>query len=71
MIKIIKIFKIFESIPEEETKNNKSFDISINNNSCNYIDTEHPLSTQNKKVNMNKRVFINEIEKYKKDDEYS
>ena len=61
--------KSFESIPEEETKNNKSFEITINNNAGNYIETEHPLSTQNKKTNMNKRVFHNEIEKFKKEDE--
>ena len=57
----------FEAIPEEETKNNKSFDISINN--TNYIDTDNPLSTKSKKVNANKRVFNNEIEKYKKEDD--
>ncbi len=60
----------FDAIPEEETKNNKSFDISLNNNnSSNYVEMDHPLSTQNKKVNFNKRVFNNEIEKYKKDEE--
>ena len=65
-----KIIKNIESIPEEETKNNnKSFDASISNMNRNEIDLKHPLSTKNKKITINKRIFNNEIEKYKKEDD--
>ena len=60
--------KSIEAIPEEEIKNNKSLDISINNNKDNEIDLNRPLSTKNKKININKRVFNNEIGKFKKEE---
>ena len=75
-----KSFRNIESIPEEETKyNNKSFDAATNihnnnindiddNDNDNHTDLKHPLSTKNRKISINKRVFINEIEKFKKDD---
>ena len=68
-----KSIKNIEAIPEEEAKNNKSFDISINNTINNKdkddeIDLNHPLSTKNKKININKRVFNNEINKFKKEE---
>ena len=62
--------KNIESIPEKETKNNnKSFDASINIANNNQIDLNYPMYTKNKKININKRVFNNEIEKFKKEDE--
>ena len=75
-----KSFRNIESIPEEETKyNNKSFDAATNihnnnindiddNDNDNHTDLKHPLSTKNRKISINKRVFINEIDKFKKDD---
>ena len=62
--------KNIDSIPEEETKNNnKSFDASISIANNNQINLNYPMSTKNKKININKRVFNNEIEKFKKEDE--
>ena len=64
-----KIIKNIEAIPEEETKNNnKSLDALISHTN-NEIDLNHPLSTKNKKITINKRVFNNEIEKYKKEED--
>ena len=59
--------KGFEDIPEEKTKISKIFDNSndeINNES----DLNQPLSARSKKSNINKRIFNNEIEKFKNDE---
>jgi 5'-AMP-activated protein kinase catalytic alpha subunit len=51
--------KNIEAIPEEESKNCNDFDVNLN----------YPLSTKNNNNSVNKRVFNNEIEKYKKEEE--
>ena len=64
-----KNLKNIETIPEEEAKNNKSFDISNIQNTNNDIDLNQSINSKNKKINSNKRVFNNQIEKYKKEEE--
>jgi len=51
--------KNIEAIPEEESKNCNDMDVNLN----------YPLSTKNNNNSVNKRVFNNEIEKYKKEEE--
>ena len=51
--------KNIEAIPEEESKNCNDLDVNLN----------YPLSTKNNNNSVNKRVFNNEIEKYKKEEE--
>jgi len=51
--------KNIEAIPEEESKNCNDIDVNLN----------YPLSTKNNNNSVNKRVFNNEIEKYKKEEE--
>ena len=51
--------KRIEAIPEEVSKNCNDIDVNLN----------YPLSTKNTNNSINKRVFNNEIEKYKKEEE--
>ena len=60
--------KNIEDIPEEETKINNILDIS-NDEVNNKLDLNRPLSIKDKKNSINKRVFNNEIEKFKKDED--
>ena len=64
-----KNFNNIETIPEEETKNNKSFDISNIQNTNEDFDLNHSISTKSRKMNSNKRIFNNEIGKYKKEED--